>query len=109
MKKQKYGNDMDESYEDSPIGMAEEKQRELIEEDSAYGDKPMDDTELQGIVASEVEDAITYIDSDLSPLRAEATKYYRGDLFGNEEEGNSHGWGSTEAEAVADLIAKEEA
>ena len=89
MKKQKYGNDMDESYEDSPIGMAEEKQREMLEEEGDYDDKAMDDTELQGIVASEVEDAITYIDSDLSPLRAEATKYYRGDLFGNEEEGNS--------------------
>ena len=79
----------DESYEDTGIGMAEEQQRELMEEENDYGDKPMDDTELQGIVASEVEDAITYIDSDLSPLRAEATAYYRGDLFGNEEEGNS--------------------
>jgi hypothetical protein len=81
--------DDDESYEDTGIGMAEEQQRELMEEENDYGDKPMDDTELQGIVASEVEDAITYIDSDLSPLRAEATAYYRGDLFGNEEEGNS--------------------
>mgnify|MGYP006099848253 FL=1 len=89
MKKQTYGKDMGESYGDSPIGMAEDQQREMLEEESEYGDKPMDDTELQGIVASEVEDAITYIDADLSPLRAEATKYYRGDLFGNEEDGNS--------------------
>ena len=40
----------DESYEDTGIGMAEEQQRELMEEENDYGDKPMDDTELQGIV-----------------------------------------------------------
>ena len=37
----------DESYEDTGIGMAEEQQRELMEEENDYGDKPMDDTELQ--------------------------------------------------------------
>jgi hypothetical protein len=40
------------------------------------------------------------------PLRSTDWCAYRD---GTEEEGNSHGWGSTEAEAVADLIAKEEA
>jgi len=49
----------------------------------------MDDSELQGIITSDLEDAISYIDSDLSPIRAKGTEYYRGDPFGNEEEGRS--------------------
>jgi hypothetical protein len=51
--------------------------------------EPMDESELQGIVASELEDAVSYIDSDVSPIRAKGTEYYRGDPFGNEEDGRS--------------------
>ena len=51
--------------------------------------EPMDDTELQGIVSGELEDAVSYIDSDISPIRAKGTEYYRGDPFGNEEDGRS--------------------
>ncbi len=51
--------------------------------------EPMDDTELQGIVSGELEDAVSYIDSDVSPIRAKGTEYYRGDPFGNEEDGRS--------------------
>ena len=50
---------------------------------------PMDETELQGIVAGELEDAVSYIDADVSPIRAKGTEYYRGDPFGNEEDGRS--------------------
>ncbi len=78
--------EVDEAYEQTPIGMAEEMQREAGEE---AGDEGMDDAELQSIVAAEIEDAISYVDSDLSPIRAQATRYYRGDPFGNEEEGRS--------------------
>jgi hypothetical protein len=80
-----------ESYDDNAMAMAEEMQRELAETkaDEGDGQQPMDDTEVQSIVASEIEDAITYIDSDLSPYRAQATRYYRGDPFGNEEDGQS--------------------
>jgi hypothetical protein len=49
----------------------------------------MDDDELQGIVSSELDDARDYIDNTVSPVRASATKYYRGEPFGNEEEGRS--------------------
>jgi len=49
----------------------------------------MDDAELQGIVGKEIEDAIDYIDNWISPIRATATQYYRGEPFGNEEEGRS--------------------
>ena len=51
--------------------------------------EPMDDAELQAIITQDLTDAISYVDSDLSPTRARGTEYYRGDLFGNEVEGNS--------------------
>lgn len=49
----------------------------------------MDDTELQSIVRSEVEDAITFIDSEIGPQRAKAVDYYFGRPFGDEEDGRS--------------------
>ncbi len=51
--------------------------------------KPMDDAELESIISQDLVDAVSYVDSDLSPTRAKGTEYYRGDLFGNEVEGNS--------------------
>ena len=50
---------------------------------------PMDDAELQAIITQDLVDAVSYIDSDISPTRAKGTEYYRGDLFGNEVDGNS--------------------
>ena len=49
----------------------------------------MDLDELQGIISMELTDAVSYIDTDLSPIRAKGTEYYRGDLFGTEEDGRS--------------------
>lgn len=49
----------------------------------------MDDDELKGIVGKEIDDAIDFVDNWVSPLRATATEYYRGDPFGNEEAGRS--------------------
>ena len=51
--------------------------------------EPMDDDELQAIITQDITDAISYIDTDISPTRARGTEYYRGDPFGNEEEGRS--------------------
>jgi hypothetical protein len=49
----------------------------------------MGEDELQGIVGKEIDDAIDFIDNWISPQRATATQYYRGEPFGNEEEGRS--------------------
>lgn len=49
----------------------------------------MDDEELQGIVGSEISDAEDFIDNIVSPIRAKATEYYRGEPFGDEEDGRS--------------------
>jgi hypothetical protein len=49
----------------------------------------MSEEDLQSVVASYISDAIQYIDDDISPIRAESTKYYKGDKFGNEVDGRS--------------------
>jgi hypothetical protein len=49
----------------------------------------MTDEDLQAIIASELEDAISFIDSDIGPERAKAVDYYFGRPFGDEEEGRS--------------------
>lgn len=51
--------------------------------------EPMDDTELEALVAGELTDATSFVDAELSPVRARAIQYYRGEPFGNEEEGRS--------------------
>jgi hypothetical protein len=60
-----------------------------------FGDPPEMDTDgmsedqFSASVGSVIADAVDYIDGFIAPARALATQYYRGDLFGNEEEGRS--------------------
>jgi len=49
----------------------------------------MSDEKLQGIVRNEIDDAIDFIDNIVSPARARATEYYRGEPYGDEEDGRS--------------------
>jgi hypothetical protein len=49
----------------------------------------MDISELEGIVSSAIVDAASFIDSDVSPLRAKATRYYNAEPFGDERAGRS--------------------
>ena len=52
-------------------------------------EEPMSEEELQNIIIAEIDDAQNYIDDDISPQRALAGQYYKGEPFGNEEEGRS--------------------
>lgn len=52
-------------------------------------DEAMTDEQLQNIVMGEIDDAQAYIDDIVSPERATAGQYYKGEPFGNEEEGRS--------------------
>ncbi len=49
----------------------------------------MTEEELQSSVRSAIQDAIDFTDDEISPIRAESTKYYRGEPFGNEVPGRS--------------------
>ena len=51
--------------------------------------KPITQGEIEAAVKALVDDAVSYVDGQLSPERAEATKYYQGQPFGNEISGRS--------------------
>jgi hypothetical protein len=52
-------------------------------------EEPVTEEELQNIITAEIDDAQDYIDDVISPERALAGQYYKGEPFGNEEEGRS--------------------
>ena len=49
----------------------------------------MDEETIQATAGRMIRDAIVYSDSELGPIREEATNYYKGRPFGDEEEGRS--------------------
>jgi len=52
-------------------------------------EEPVSEEELENIIRAEIDDAQEYIDDVISPERAVAGQYYKGEPFGNEEEGRS--------------------
>jgi len=68
---------------ENPMLMAETLQGQMQEEEV------MSDEQLQGVISSEINDAISFIDDDIGGNRALATEYYYGEPFGDEEEGRS--------------------
>src|SRR5580765_455326 len=79
---------MAEYSEDGPIGDGEtESDAEDMAEAEAL--EPMDEETFASAVKAMYDDARDYIDSWIQNPRAEATAYYRGDPFGNEEPGRS--------------------
>jgi hypothetical protein len=59
-----------------------------LEEEASYS-PGMPEEEYQGAVKAAITDAADYIDDEVAPAREKSLKYYRGDPFGNEEEGRS--------------------
>lgn len=51
--------------------------------------KRMDDDDLVTALKADVQDAVSFIDSDIAPYRAQATNFYHGRPFGDEEDGRS--------------------
>lgn len=68
--------------------MSDYKEAEMEKESEAEASDESD-LGLQSAVGAEIEDAIDYIDTVVSPDRAKAIEYYRGEPFGNEDEGRS--------------------
>lgn len=59
------------------------------EAEGTSSDPEMSESDLQAIVRAEITSAADFIDTDIAPQRAEATKYYKGEKFGNESDGRS--------------------
>jgi hypothetical protein len=74
---------------DTEISAIDEVENALEEAEIVENPNEMSDDEFNGIVTSEVQDAIDYIDNNISQDRTLATEYYRGEPFGDEEEGRS--------------------
>lgn len=51
--------------------------------------EPMSESEFEAAVAARLRDAVDYSDSEIAPDREKATKYYKGDPFGDEVDGRS--------------------
>ena len=80
-------------------GMSQSSQDALLGEDytgkpTQFNNEPdpheeMSESQFSASVKASINDAVDYIDGFIAPARAQATQYYRGDPFGNEEEGRS--------------------
>lgn len=78
-------------YETDDIKSSSEHSAEVSAAGPAWSgrDEEMSESEFQASVKQAIDDAVDYIDGFIAPSRAKATSYYRGDPFGNEEEGRS--------------------
>lgn len=66
--------------------------------------KGVDLDELKAIIASQITDAVSYIDSDVATTRSLQTKYYQGAPFGDEEEGRSQAISRDVHDVVAQIM-----
>ena len=64
----------------------------------------MSEPDLEALVGTELTDATSFIDAELSPVRARAIQYYRGEPFGNEEEGRSQVVSTDVRDTVAGIL-----
>ena len=72
-------------YDEMNEGSAELEQEQI----RLAGDTAIDEQELESLVAGLIEEAQDYIDLQEAPDRIQASDYYNGKPFGNEEDGRS--------------------
>lgn len=82
----KYRDNSKPSDEEIDMAANGEMPEDMEEEDGFQG---VTEDDLHGIVSAEIDDAVDYVDDVISPQRAQAGEYYKGEPFGNEEEGRS--------------------
>lgn len=90
-KREKYGPDV-ELVDDDEMEMVLEVFSVDDDEDEGNADepfKPLDDDEIEGIVSQAVDDAVDFIESEISERRLKATRYFNGDVDIGEEDGRS--------------------
>jgi hypothetical protein len=77
-----------------------------LEQDAGEPDTGMDLRELQAIVSAEIDDAASFIDSDIGPDRARALEFWRGEAEGDlaGEEGRSHAVSRDVADAISSML-----
>jgi len=83
--------DSEDDTKETEIELADGTEVSIEEPDmeNEQVEDPVSEEELQNIITAEIDDAQDYIDDVISPERALAGQYYKGEPFGNEEEGRS--------------------
>lgn len=90
-KRENYGPDV-ELVDDDEMEMVLEVFSVDDDEDEGNADepfKPLSDDEIEGIVGQAVDDAVDFIESEISERRLKATRYFNGDVDIGEEDGRS--------------------
>src|SRR5687768_10895858 len=78
-------NELFEHNRVNPTSLGDEE----MDEGGSFDDGSERVTEVQGIIRRSLEQAIDYYQETLEPEQIEATDYYHGRPFGDEEEGRS--------------------
>lgn len=60
-----------------------------MNDETADKDEGMEPEALHAALSADIEDAATFIDTEIAPYRALATRFYHAEPFGDEEEGRS--------------------
>ena len=77
-KREKYGPDVDLASEDEMAMVMVGFEAEDEQPDSDEPFKPLSDDEIEGIVGQAVDDAVDFIESEISERRLKATRYFSG-------------------------------
>lgn len=88
-KREKYGPDVDLASEDEMAMVMVGFEAEDEQPDSDEPFKPLSDDEIEGIVGQAVDDAVDFIESEISERRLKATRYFSGKVDIGEEEDRS--------------------
>jgi hypothetical protein len=62
---------------------------DYLDDNALDSDERMSADEVQSLVMAELTEAVSFIDTEVSLVRAEATRAYQGDKYGDEQEGQS--------------------
>lgn len=88
-KREKYGPDVDLTSEDEMAMVMVGFEAEDEQPDSDEPFKPLSDDEIEGIVGQAVDDAVDFIESEISERRLKATRYFKGEVDIGEEKDRS--------------------
>lgn len=78
---------------DRPVGndppAVDTPEAEIGRDGVPVADEVLDEAEVRSVIRELLQSAVDYVDNEVSPTRALATKFYKGEPLGDEEEGRS--------------------
>jgi hypothetical protein len=71
---------MEEEFELDDMGLIVDGELMDEEIETSEGPKPLDDDQIEQIAATAVQGAVDFIDTEISPIRIKAQRYYDGEV-----------------------------